>query len=52
MNMKYKQHKISHSYCKVCKEWKNNVEMIAIDVCEYCFKTHDKYGKDRTLTKD
>jgi len=37
----------THSFCKVCKEWKHNSEMIAVDVCEKCFETHDKYGNVR-----
>jgi len=40
-----------YSYCKVCKEWRRKVEMIAKDVCEGCFRTHDKYGNPKGETK-
>ena len=40
-----------YKYCIVCEEWKHKAEMIAIDVCEKCFETHDKYGKRKETTK-
>ena len=42
--------KANYTYCIVCKEWRHKAEMIATEVCEKCFETHDKYGKRKKPT--
>jgi hypothetical protein len=41
-----------HVQCIVCKEWKPATEFTAVDVCDTCLKTHDKYGRKRSDTNE